>query len=39
MKIHNAMGERSRRNQGERCDATSTVTSPATLPLTIGRES
>ena len=39
MKIHNAMGECSRSNQGERCDARSTVTSPASSPLTIGSES
>ena len=39
VKIHNAMGECSRSNQGERCDARSTVTSPASSPLTIGSES
>ena len=39
MKIHNAMGECSRSNQGERCDARSTVTSPESSPLTIGSES
>ena len=39
MKIHNAMGECSRSNQGERCDARSTLTSPASSPLTIGSES
>ena len=39
MKIHNAMGECSLSNQGERCDARSTVTTPASSPLTIGSES
>jgi len=39
MKIHNAMGECSRSNQGERCDGRSTVTSPASSPLTLGSES
>ena len=39
VKTHNAMGERLQSNQGKRCDARSTTTSPATLQLTIGRES